>query len=384
MANPDGTYDSPDPGRIETNGLTATGVETPWPPPALLERATSATRDAFLALSESLGRPRAGDDEVKAADFEAQTLEPGAPLPPTEMIVGAGLGLTGDDDDIAGAPGSPCVELYTAEPMSVHEAAGRALTLGVDATVLEHEECHVRTLTTGPIDLLAHRFSLRPAAGGVSIGHHATTAGTLGALARGRTPPRDARLLVLSNNHVLALNNEAQGGDELLQPGAYDGGTSPTDVIGYLERFVKIDFTGPNRVDCATGWVDEPDVRRDLVHVRSGRLKYFQHSALPRTAVPGMLVGKTGRTTQLTAGTVRAVGVTIRVNMGQGRVATFVDQISVTGTHGAFSAGGDSGSLIWTWDEQRDPVGLLFAGGGGTTFANRIDHVLAALDVELL
>jgi hypothetical protein len=29
------------------------------------------------------------------------------------------------------------------------------------------------------------------------------------------------------------------------------------------------------------------------------------------------------------------------------------------------------------------PVGLLFAGGGGTTFANRITRVLAALDIRL-
>ena len=48
-----------------------------------------------------------------------------------------------------------------------------------------------------------------------------------------------------------------------------------------------------------------------------------------------------------------------------------------------FSLGGDSGSSIWTWDAARRPVGLLFAGGGGVTFANRMDRVMTALDIWL-
>jgi chorismate synthase len=49
-----------------------------------------------------------------------------------------------------------------------------------------------------------------------------------------------------------------------------------------------------------------------------------------------------------------------------------------------FSAGGDSGSLIWNWAAGMRPVGLLFAGGGGTTFANPIGTVLSALNIRLL
>jgi hypothetical protein len=95
-------------------------------------------------------------------------------------------------------------------------------------------------------------------------------------------------------------------------------------------------------------------------------------------------VGKSGRTTQLTSGRVTAIGATIRVSMPGGRTAVFRDQIEIRGLTGDFSQGGDSGSLIWTWDEKRDPVALLFAGGGGRTFANPINHVLAALDIDLL
>src|SRR5207247_1162936 len=44
---------------------------------------------------------------------------------------------------------------------------------------------------------------MRPAEGGVSIGHYRITAGTLGVLAR-----RGGRPVILSNNHVLANGNE--------------------------------------------------------------------------------------------------------------------------------------------------------------------------------
>jgi hypothetical protein len=60
-------------------------------------------------------------------------------------------------------------------------------------------------------------------------------------------------------------------------------------------------------------------------------------------------------------------------------VALFQDQLTIVGTSSTlFSAGGDSGWLIWTWDSRSAPVGLLFAGGGSYTFANKIQRVLAS------
>ncbi|PJF25220.1 MAG: hypothetical protein CUN53_13900, partial [Phototrophicales bacterium] len=75
--------------------------------------------------------------------------------------------------------------------------------------------------------------------GGVSIGHYKVTAGTFGALVKDRTT---GEVLVLSYNHVLAYNNEAQVGDNILQPGAMDGGVAPADVVAKLERFIKLRF----------------------------------------------------------------------------------------------------------------------------------------------
>ena len=98
-----------------------------------------------------------------------------------------------------------------------------------------------------------------------------------------------------------------------------------------------------------------------------------------------MIVGKTGRTTDLTQGRIQATGVSINVNFGPGRVAHFRDQFSVQSvTSGTFSAGGDSGSFVWEWVGGVPVAGLLFAGGGGITFCNPIQRVVAALDITLI
>jgi hypothetical protein len=65
-----------------------------------------------------------------------------------------------------------------------------------------------------------------------------------------------------------------------------------------------------------------------------------------------------------------------------GRRARFDRQISIVGVESAFSRNGDSGSLILT--EANSPAALLFAGGpGDVTFANPIDAVCDALDIDL-
>src|SRR3546814_9497069 len=56
----------------------------------------------------------------------------------------------------------------------------------------------------------------RLARSGISIGHAATTAGTLGGLVRNR---ETGAVAILSNNHVLANSNQGAMGDAVLQPG---------------------------------------------------------------------------------------------------------------------------------------------------------------------
>jgi hypothetical protein len=307
-------------------------------------------------------------------------------------IVGIGLGPTlpstvGPGGQIIGSdaePGKTALNVYVVERTSVDQVKSVVVdSMGISAA--GSDDVPVNVIVTGLIDSQPHRFRMRPAPGGVSVAHFKVTAGTIGCLTLGRSAPRNSRLMILSNNHVLANSNNATFGDCICQPGPYDGGKCPADQIAILERFVPINFAGGvNYVDCATGWCWPDRVRRELVYLSGGTPQYFRIFNQAIAPQLNMAVGKSGRTTQLTRGTIIDIGATIRVNYGGGRVALFSDQISIRGAAGTlFSAGGDSGSSIWTWDSRRCPVGLLFAGGGGITFANKMTRVVAALDVNL-
>ena len=124
---------------------------------------------------------------------------------------------------------------------------------------------------------------IRPAPGGVSVGHYAITAGTLST----RVFDSLGRKLILSNNHVLANSNNAQIGDPILQPGAYDGGTIATDKIATLERFIPVKETG-NIVDVALARpLNEADVADEVLDI--GVVNDVEEAAI------GMTVGKSGR-----------------------------------------------------------------------------------------
>jgi hypothetical protein len=220
----------------------------------------------------------------------------------------------------------------------------------------------------------------RPAPIGFSVGHPDITAGTIGA----RVKDSAGNIFILSNNHVLANSNEATVGDETFQPGPIDGGTS-ADKIGSLANFVPISFSGNNVMDAAIASVNSSD----LDGATPADEGYGAPSTVTKSASLEMLVQKYGRTTGQTQGQVAEINVTVDVcyvcaNPVCTRCAEsarFVDQIGIS--DGSFSAGGDSGSLIVTNDGSKNPVGLLFAGGGDRTFANPIQPVLNRFGVTI-
>jgi hypothetical protein len=241
-------------------------------------------------------------------------------------------------------------------------------------------QVHPSTSPTGytPGELQRRVRPLRP---GLSISHPDVTAGTLGGFVR--RPGTDG-LLVLSNNHVLADSDAASEGDPALQPGVADGGT-PEDRIGTLTAFVRLSADPGNLVDAAVAALD-PGVQGDPSDYPGGAL--LAGVAATDDVDPDELVEKLGRTTGHTRGRITAVevdGVGVQYDDG---VHTFDDQVEIEGLTGAFSAGGDSGSVIWR-SRDRAPLGLLFAGsteggtaGGGVTFANPLATVLRELGVE--
>ncbi len=214
-----------------------------------------------------------------------------------------------------------------------------------------------------------YQRKVRPAMGGLSIGHYTITAGTLGCLVR------DAgETFILSNNHVLANENRGSEGDPILQPGRFDGGKPEKDVIGRLDTFVAVDPDGPNLVDSAIAApFDVRDVTPDILGI--GRLRGTKEADLEEKVM------KSGRTTRRTDGTVVDVSATLRVGYQTGSYI-FTDQMIIKGDRGAFSAGGDSGSAIVSFDGKA--VGLLFAGSPFFTVANKMANVEKALDVKVL
>jgi hypothetical protein len=255
----------------------------------------------------------------------------------------------------------------------------------------------------GLIEALQERTDKwRPAPGGVSIGHYAITAGTLGGIVL-----KDGIRMILSNNHILAASNNGRKGDEIYQPGPADqngNGNGPPIppcpfartyaapgnflakiwgsktrlrpvqeneyLIAHLEQFIPIDFQGGyNKVDCALAKpIDDSVVLDEILEI--GLVKSFA------TAGIGDAVRKSGRTTGLTQGTVTAIDGVVRVSYGGGLEAIFENQI-ITGN---MSSGGDSGSWLV---KDLSFAGLLFAGSNQITIHNQASDVKEALEIEL-
>jgi S1-C subfamily serine protease len=217
------------------------------------------------------------------------------------------------------------------------------------------------------------RGRIRPVEGGYSVGHYRITAGTMATAVYDRSPfpgiPR--RYYMLSNNHVLANSNSARIGDPILQPGPYDGGTYPRDLVARLYRFVPIRFDGScNYVDAAIAVGEFHDLDREIYWIG-----YVKGVA---TVGVNTIVQKTGRTTSYTSGRVTAINATVNVNYGSGRVGRMCRQIVTTN----MSAGGDSGSLLCDMNERA--VGLLFAGSSSITIHNDIRYVQALLGIRVV
>jgi hypothetical protein len=223
----------------------------------------------------------------------------------------------------------------------------------------------------------------RPLEIGVSVGHFAITAGTLGCFV---AKPGDAKAMILSNNHVLAAENQGKPGEAVLQQARYDGGRTSTHTVAQLGNFVRLQPTKANLVDAALATVTSS------VAIVAGQIRglgALSGAVAPPDAGDGK-VAKLGRTTGLRRGRITAFeldDVVVAYDLGN---LSFDNQIEIESMDSdAFSDGGDSGSLIV--NDGMDGVGLLFAGsdqgganGAGLTYANPLGVVLEKLGVALL
>lgn len=312
---------------------------------------------SLLALSGvALGQGKSDEALQRVIDIQEKYT---SALMAREGIEGTGVGF---DDD-----GQPAIKVFTA-------------TAGIPGIPGQLEGVPVQAVVTGMFVARADptaRFP-RPVPIGVSTGHPDITAGTIGCRVTD-----GLNVYALSNNHVYANGNNALIGDNVLQPGPYDGGKDPQDAIGTLWDFEPIFFDGTdNFIDAAIALSSTGNL--DTATPSDG---YGLPSSITALASPGQLVQKYGRTTGWTHGEVSEINVIVDVcyeTKGPFRcvkAAHFVDQIAII--PGSFSDGGDSGSLIITDDGYKNPVGLLFAGSSTRTIANPIDTVLDTLGVTI-
>jgi len=197
-------------------------------------------------------------------------------------------------------------------------------------------------------------------------------AGTLGVVVVDTQQP--GVLYALSNNHVLANENRAAIGAGTVQPATLDGGR-PVDRVAALDRFVPLVYNNePNQMDAAIARFDAGiAVTKEILAI----------GALTGSGDPtlNLLVRKSGRTTGVTEGIVRAVQFDVfNVVYEQGTVR-MDDVMVIEGVKGSFSRPGDSGSAIV--DAQGRVVGLLFAGSDTVTFAIPIRRVLQRFRVDI-
>jgi hypothetical protein len=221
--------------------------------------------------------------------------------------------------------------------------------------------------------LISRTEKVRPLMAGVSIGNYRITAGTLGLVVRDKTTKKP---LILSNNHVLTQitrGMEGEIGDPIIQPGSYDGGSYPNDMVGKLLRFVSIKRPPEsNLVDAAVASCD--------VDVKELEIMDIGKVVGVRTAKVGEKIFKSGRTSGLTQSTIFDDNATIKVYgyYSPDSYAIFEDQL-ISST--PLMRPGDSGSVWIT--EDKNVVGLGFAGSDTMSCANKIENVINLLGIEI-
>ena len=323
-------------------------------------------------------------------------------------VIGVGYGNknTGGVDT-----GEPCISVLVEKKLPKGELRKSALVPdeidGVKTDVIETGRINALPLRLNTSGVGLRESKVRPAPGGVSIGHLSITAGTFGCMVTDGTDN-----FILSNNHVLAHTNAGKKGDMILQPGPHDGGITTANQIATLEHFEPIHFDkgkpeedglfaliksflcalfgifceeeedlSPNLFDAALAApvvpVDDELSERDFVSPEI--LEIGIPTGWAHGEEIGLEVKKSGRTTGLTTGKVLQINADILVDYGVGKGEVLFENQIISDS---YSQGGDSGSAVL--NNNNEVVGLLFAGSDTITVFSPIESILDTFGVEIV
>jgi hypothetical protein len=343
--------------------------------------ASCASRMRSVGMRGAVAALRGPAALVEDASLMAVGARPAHTLPTVQRSIALGVAPHGRDYRLAVRVQRPALQASGMVERLRQRAKGE-----IDIRMVGRIDKRGRAATRAPAAAVAwYRRNTRPLLIGASIGHVAITAGTLGCFVR-----KAGAIRILSNNHVLANENNAAKGDHIIQRAVFDGGRDPRDQIGTLDTFVRLRTARANFADAALASIT-PDIGFDPTRLRAlvnGKDRTLAGLG-PGVIDEGDAVFKVGRTTGPTRGRVTAFALdNVVVNYDIGNVR-FDDQIEIEGFgNRPFSDGGDSGSLIV--NSGMKAVALLFAGsetGGrndmGLTYANPIHRVLSDVKATL-
>jgi len=223
------------------------------------------------------------------------------------------------------------------------------------------------------VDIVRAESRARPIVPGASINAPGTGAGTLGLFVRDRV---DGATLLMTCMHVVAASAGSAVGAPVLQPAELDGGESARDVVATVRRHGHL--TGRAPMDCAIA-----HVHREVECQHSPMSGWCDGRFAPvDPTLIGVPVRKLGRTTHESAGVVSGIEVEISVRFDSA-IVRFANLVEVSTAVGAFSARGDSGSLVVETATGR-AVGLHTAGSRHASYSQAIGPLLDHFSVDLL
>lgn len=228
---------------------------------------------------------------------------------------------------------------------------------------------HLQSLVN-PFVVYSNRTSYhRPLYGGDSAGSSCIGSGTNGCVVYDAVTKEK---LLLSNNHVFACSSmygyeKASIGDIIYAPGCMDS-SACTYPIGTLHKFIPFNSRERNYIDVALVKPNlDTDVSDEIVGlgIPTGWKKAEQDEQII----------KSGRTSSITQGNIIDTWATLEIDYG-GITIIMSDTIVTSKTGDP----GDSGSLGISPTDNK-ALGLLFAGSDTITCYNRIENVMAGLNI---
>jgi hypothetical protein len=300
------------------------------------------------------------------------------------LVHAVGIGRKQKDGE---RTGTPAVRVYVtrkagANELGVSETIPKTVE-GVLTDVIEAPPARFLGLPPGTSCTQSRTGSCRPLIGGMSTSHVRGDTGTIGYFCRSTDAQDSASdVFVLSNAHIYAKYGAAGTGDDLVQPGASDGGTS-ADRAGGFQRAIPLVFGGArNDVDAAIGKLDGGiGYKAEICAI--GKVNGTAQAAEDDE------VAKHGRTSGYTEGIIDDELIDFMMLPDHSlSYIQFRDQMRIVPLAPAFASiakDGDSGSLV-VKKGGNEAVGLLHSTAidGSYAYASHIDTVLSQLRVALL